>query len=184
MERFAGGVRSDVYGSRINRRHSVIVAVITPWLSIALASWLGSFAVMPALPLLPPLGFLMLVGWRLVRPGLLPTWAGLPLGLFDDLFSGAPFGFAGLTWSIAMLALEAVEAKLPWRSYFQDWFTAAALTAAYLFAGIALTGQNIGGPLVFAILPQLVLSVLAYPLLARLVASLDRARLRRWRRVG
>ena len=63
-------------------------------------------------PVLPPLGFLAFVAWRQLRPGLLPVWAGLPLGLFDDLFSGQPFGTAVMLWSIAAIVLDVIEARL------------------------------------------------------------------------
>ena len=66
----------------------------------------------------------MLLGWRMVRPGLLPLWAGAPLGAFDDLVSGQPFGSAILLWSLAMIAIELIETRFPWRGFWQDWFTA------------------------------------------------------------
>ena len=53
-----------------------------------LGSMLTALPLVSGLPLVPPFGFLMLLAWRFVRPGLLPVWAGLPLGLWDDLFSG------------------------------------------------------------------------------------------------
>ncbi len=87
---------------------------------------------------------MILIAWRLVRPGLLPLWIGMPLGAFDDLFSGQPFGSAIMLWSLAMLALEAVEARFPWRNVWQDWAAAAALIAAYLILGgfVASGGSN------------------------------------------
>lgn len=98
MERYAPRARRDAYGPRINREHSPLVALTIPWLSIMVGSLLPMLFIATALPLVPPTGFLMLVAWRLVRPGLLPVWAGLPLGFFDDLFSGQPLGSAILLW--------------------------------------------------------------------------------------
>jgi hypothetical protein len=60
---------------------AILFGSLPPWLPI----------IAPA-PVPPPLGFLLLLAWRLLRPGLLPPWAGLPLGLFDDLYSGQPTG--------------------------------------------------------------------------------------------
>ena len=122
MERMNPRSRSDAYGSRINRSHSTVLANGVPYLSIMLASVLPLIVIASALPIVPPLGFLMLIGWRLVRPGLLPVWAGFPLGLFDDLFSGQPLGSAALLWSLAMIAVEVIETRFPWRSFAQDWF--------------------------------------------------------------
>ena len=73
MERMNPRSRSDAYGSRINRSHSTVLANGVPYLSIMLASVLPLIVIASALPIVPPLGFLMLIGWRLVRPGLLPV---------------------------------------------------------------------------------------------------------------
>lgn len=181
MERNDPRSRSDAYGSRINRSHSRIVANVVPWLSILIASILPIFVIAAALPMVPPLGFLMLLGWRLVRPGLLPVWAGIPLGLFDDLFNGQPFGFAMFIWSLTMIVIEIIETRLPWRAFWQDWFTASILTLGYLIAGWLLSG---GSPTIFslvALVPQLVLSILLFPIAARFVSMLDRFRLTRWK---
>lgn len=183
MERIDPRARSDAYGSRLNRSHSPLVANVVPWASIMIGSLLPVFAIAAALPLVPPLGFLMLIGWRLVRPGLLPVWAGLPLGLFDDLFSGQPFGFAVLTWSASLLAVEALEMRMPWRSFWQDWFTASLLGLAYILAGWLLSGATPTLPSLVAIVPQLVLTILLFPIVTRIVARLDLWRLWRWKRV-
>ncbi|MXO95799.1 rod shape-determining protein MreD [Erythrobacter aquimaris] len=183
MERMEPRARSDAYGSRINRSHSPLLANVIPWLSILLGSLLPVFAIAAALPMVPPLGFLTLLAWRLVRPGLLPVWAGFPLGLFDDLFSGQPFGFAILLWSMTMLVIEFVELRLPWRAFWQDWFTAGLLVVVYLLAGWLLSGATPTLPALVALIPQLLMSVLMFPIVARIVARLDRLRLMRWKRV-
>ena len=64
-------------------------ATALPWLTILLGSLTPWLPVIAPAPVLPPFGFLFLLAWRLLRPGLLPLWAGLPLGLFDDLYSAA-----------------------------------------------------------------------------------------------
>ncbi|MCA0902308.1 rod shape-determining protein MreD [Qipengyuania aquimaris] len=183
MERMEPRARSDAYGSRINRSHSPLLANVIPWLSILLGSLLPVFAIAAALPMVPPLGFLTLLAWRLVRPGLLPVWAGFPLGLFDDLFSGQPFGFAILLWSMTMLVIEFVELRLPWRAFWQDWFTAGLLVVMYLLGGWLLSGATPTLPALVALIPQLLMSILMFPIVARIVARLDRLRLMRWKRV-
>ena len=183
MERMDPRARSDAYGSRINRSHSPLLANILPWISILMASLLPMFVIASALPIIPPLGFLMLITWRLVRPGLLPVWAGFPLGLFDDLYSGQPFCFAIMFWSASMLVIEAIEMRWPWRAFWQDWFTATTLITAYLVGGWLLSGASPNLNSLVALVPQLSISILLFPLFARLVAHLDEFRLRRWRRV-
>ena len=184
MERMDPRARSDAYGSRINRSHSPFLASIVPWASILLASVLPIFVIASALPIIPPIAFLVLLAWRLVRPGLLPVWAGLPLGLFDDLFNGQPFGFAVFTWSMALIAIEIIETRLPWRAFWQDWFTAGTIALAYILSGWLLSG---GTPTIHSLValgPQVVFSILLFPLFARLVARLDRFRLHRWKALG
>ena len=183
MERNDPRSRSDAYGSRINRSHSPLLANVVPWISIVICSILPIFPIAAALPMIPPLGLLMLLGWRLVRPGLLPVWAGMPLGLVDDLYSGQPFGFAIFTWSLIMLAIELIETRMPWRAFWQDWFTAGILITAYLFSGWLLSGGQPTIHSLVALVPQLVITILLFPVAARLVAKLDRWRLHRWRAV-
>lgn len=174
--------RSDRYGSRINRTHSPTLAHTMPWLTVMLGSLLPQLPIASAVAMMPPLGFLVLIAWRLVRPGLLPVWAGFPLGLFDDLFSGQPFGSAILLWSLTMLGIELLEHRFPWRGFFQDWLVAALVITAYLLAAAIFSGGRIGAHIFPALGPQLLISIIVFPLVARLVAALDRLRLVRfWR---
>jgi rod shape-determining protein MreD len=162
---------------RINRAASPVLALATPWLLVMLGSLSPSWPVIASAPVLPPFGFLLLVGWQQLRPGLFPVWAGFPLGLFDDLFSGQPFGSAVVLWSLAMIALDFIDHRFPWRGFALNWLVASAFIAAYLL--FALQIANLGGgnasPLI--LLPQLAVAVLVYPLAARLVALADRFRL-------
>ena len=176
--------KANPYGKRINREPSPLLAISVPYLTLVLASMLPLALVTVSMPMLPPLGFLMLVSWRLMRPGLLPSWAGLPLGAVDDLFSGQPFGSAILLWSLAMLTIEWFEARVPWRGFWQDWMAAALAGGSYVIAAAAFSGAKISGALLGAITPQLVLAIIAFPLIAALVASLDRLRLQRIRKVS
>lgn len=184
MESFDPQSRSDPYGTRLNRNQSILVATIVPWLTIIVAIILPQFFLASAAPLVPPLGFLMLLSWRFVRPGVLPLWAGFPLGLVDDLFSGQPFGFAILLWSLVMVFLETLETRFPWRNFAQDWFMASIIGTLYLLIGASLSGAVLSRALYFATGPQIVLTILIFPVIARLVAKLDRLRLMRWKVVG
>ena len=173
--------RRDRYGSKINRTHSPIRAYVVPWASIMIGSVLPVFVIASAVPLIPPLGFLMLLSWRLVRPGLLPVWAGFPLGLFDDMFSGQPFGSAIMLWSLTMIALEIIETRFPWRGFFQDWAVSGLLAIAYLVVAGVFSGGNVGPTMLVVLVPQVMLTLALIPVLARFVAALDRFRLARVR---
>ena len=176
--------RRDRYGSRINRTHSPLRAYAMPWVAVMFGSLLPQLPIASAIAMVPPLGFLMLIAWRLVRPGLLPVWAGFPLGAFDDLFSGQPFGSAILLWSLTMLGIELLEYRFPWRGFVQDWLVAAFVISAYLLAAAMVSGGRISGHTLIGLGPQLLMSVLLFPVVAGLVAGLDRFRLARVRVIG
>lgn len=162
---------------RINRTPSPLVARGTPWLTAMLASILPGLALIASAPVLPPLAFLVFISWRQLRPGLLPVWAGLPLGMFDDLFSGQPFGSAVLLFSAAAIALDVIEARLPWRNFLTEWLVAIGLIIVYIAMGLALANLSGAHTPLRVTWPQIVISILAYPLVGRFVAMADRFRL-------
>lgn len=184
MERADPRSRRDAYGSRINRAHSPLLAYVVPWAAILFASLLPLFPIASAAPIVPPVGLMTLLAWRLVRPGLLPVWAGFPLGMFSDLFSGQPFGSGIMLWSLAMIVIEAIETRFPWRSFVQDWLIAVGIVACSIVAAACLSGASLGPPLFAALVPQVLLSLMLYPIIARMVSTLDRFRLLRVRILG
>jgi rod shape-determining protein MreD len=181
MESLNPRSRSDPYGTKINRAQWPILANGLPWLSILAGSLVPFLPVISPAPIMPPLGFLLMVAWRLMRPGLLPRWAGFPLGLFDDLYSGQPLGSGILLFSLAMIAIDFIEARFPWRGFWQDWLTATLLVTAYLTTAALISGADLTVRQLQVIVPQLLLSVVLFPIIVRMVAILDRVRLRRVR---
>ena len=176
--------RRDAFGSKINRDHSALLAFGVPWLSIALASLTPLLPIIAPAPIVPPLAFMLLLAWRLMRPGLLPLWSGLPLGAFDDLFSGQPFGSGILLFSLSLIGIELLDVRFPWRSFWQDWIIAIGLLAAYLVLAALVSGARSNSELYHALVPQFVLSIVMFPLVARIVSMLDRLRLLRVRRLA
>ena len=184
IDQLSHRARRDPYGSKINRAHSPVLAYAVPWFSIMLGSLLPQLPIASAVPLIPPLGYMMLLSWRLVRPGLLPVWAGFPLGAFDDLFSGQPLGCAILLWSATMIGIELVETRFPWRGFFQDWIVASIIVTWYLVLSALFSGASVSASALFVLGPQILLSIALVPLLSRFVAGLDRFRLTRVRSLG
>ena len=162
---------------RINRAPSPLLAFAVPWVLVMLGSLSPLWPIVSSAPVLPPFGFLLLIAWQQVRPGLFPVWAGLPLGLFDDLYSGQPFGSAVVLWSLTMLALDLLEFRFPWRGIALNWLSASGFVALYLVLTLQIAKLSGGGAPLGVLLPQFVLSVLAIPLAARLVGLADRFRL-------
>ena len=184
METLHPKARRDPFGSRINRAHSPFLAYGLPWLTILLGSLTPWLPIIASAPVLPPFGFMLMLAWRLARPGLLPLWAGLPLGLFDDLYSGQPFGSGVLLFSLVLIAIELIEIRFPWRNFWLDWLTASAILIVYLAVAAMLSGSAPTFVQLTVILPQLLLSIVLFPVVARLVAQLDRLRLMRVRRIN
>lgn len=162
---------------RINRAPSPALAVAAPWLMVMLGSLSPSLPIIASAPVMPPFGFLFLVAWQHLRPGLFPAWAGLPLGFFDDLFSGQPLGSAVALWSIAMIGIDVVEARLPWRGFTLNWQFTAAIIAGYLILALALANLAGGASPLRVLVPQAIVAILCYPLVALLVGLCDRFRL-------
>lgn len=169
---------------QINRVHSPLLARAMPWLTVMIASVLPTLPLVASAPLLPPLGFMVLLAWRQLHPGVLIMWAGFPLGLVDDLFSGQPMGSATFLWSATMIAMDVLEQRFPWRSYLLDWAVAAGFIAGYLVMSAILAAPTGQLPMLRVLGPQLLLSVLLFPLVERVVASCDRLRLRRFWSIG
>ncbi|MDP3673609.1 MAG: rod shape-determining protein MreD [Novosphingobium sp.] len=169
---------------RINRAPSPILSRGVPWVSVMLLSLMPFAPLFLSAPIMPPLAFMALLAWRMLRPGMLPVWAGAPLGAFDDLYSGQPFGSAVLLWSGAMLLMEFVDVRLRWRGFLQDWALAAAMIAGYLVLATLIANLAGGSAPLGAIVPQIVLSLAVHPVITSLVAALDRLRLLPLSKVG
>ena len=185
MDRLDPPLQRRAYGgAKINRVQSPWRSRSVHYVTIGLGSLLPLFILADVMPIAPPLGFMIFLGWRLMRPGLMPLWAGVPLGAFDDLFSGQPFGSGIFLWSLTMIALEMIETRIPWRGFWQDWFTAGFAMMIYILAAMVVSGASVSLHMVSIVLPQILLSILLYPLLFRVIARADRFRLSRARRIG
>lgn len=169
---------------RINRAPSPLLAVGIPWASIALASLAPFSPIVASAPVMPPLAFMTLLGWRMLRPSLLPVWAGLPLGLWDDLFSGQPFGSAIVLWSAAMLLMEAIDGRFLWRGFAQDWLAASGLIAGTTIFGAVFAGLAARAVPPAMMLTPMALGIVLFPVVNAVVARLDRVRLLPVRRIG
>lgn len=131
-------------------------------------------------PVLPPLGLLFFLCWQLLRTEMWPVWIGLPLGLWDDLFSGSPIGTAVGLWTVASIAIHYISQRIYWRGFFHDWAIGALLlgliqaTAALITHPDVHTGRVLG-----LVVPQIVISALLVPFFLRLTGKFDNFRLKR-----
>lgn len=162
---------------RINRAPSPVLALSLPWLLVMLGSLTPALPVIASAPIMPPLGFLFLLGWLHLRPGIMPVWAGLPLGLLDDLFSGQPLGSAMTLWSLVTIGMDFVETRFPWRGFMQNWLVASTVIAGYLLMAAWFAAVHRQPGFLLAMLPQIALSILIYPIAVQVVGLIDRLRL-------
>lgn len=167
------------YETRLNRQHSQWRILAGPILSVFLGSLITILPFFSDLPILPPFGFMIFIAWRFLRPGMWPMWAGLPFGLFDDIFSGALLGSAALTWSIAMLIAEFIDSRIIWRDHMFDWLIAALFITIYLIASLLIISMIQPQPSILIIIPQIIFSIALYPLVVRFCAAVDKWRLSR-----
>jgi rod shape-determining protein MreD len=169
---FIAGSSSDVAWREFRRKW-------VPLLTTIMAIVLSLMPIVATWPLIPDLGFVVLLTWRLLRPEIWKPYHALGLGFFSDLLSGNPLGQAMLLWTGIFLALELIDSRLGFRDYLMDWLI-AAVAIIFQSLGAWYIALLMGSEIQFGILaPQLALGIIAYPVIARIVLALDRWRLAR-----
>ncbi|MCP1471122.1 rod shape-determining protein MreD [Sphingobium sp. OAS761] len=149
----------------------------TPIVTVLIGSMATALPVIAQSPVMPQFGLLLLLSWRLLRPEMWRPWVGVPLGLFDDMLSGQPIGSAMCLWTIALIGIDAIEHRLVWRSYRQDWLIACLAIIICSVVGWFFARITGGGNVSFwLITPQMVWTILLFPFVVRQCARIDRWR--------
>lgn len=171
MSRIAGSPGALLY-KEMKRRY-------VPVLTTVIAILLGLFPLIVTAPVIPDIGFLVLLSWRLLRPEIWMPTAALGFGLLDDLVSGHALGQSMALWTMIFLALDLLESRIDYKDFWLDWlFAAVAIifhTGAAWYIGVLMDSPSPFGDL----LPQIGFTILAYPVVTRIVLGLDRWRLDR-----
>lgn len=154
---------------------------IVPALTVMLASALPSMLPLIAnSPVIPPLGLLLFLCWRLLRAEMWPVWAALPLGLWDDMFSGQPIGCAVGLWTMASIGIDYFDQRIYWRDFRHDWAIAAIAIALIQFVAAIIVHPDLAwGRALGLVLPQIIFAALMVPLAMRLTVQFDNFRLKR-----
>lgn len=147
-----------------------------PVLTVLAGSLVTIWPFVTSVPILPPLGLMILLAWRLSRPDLFRIWVPLPLGMFDDLVSGQPLGSAMLLWTLCFFVMDLIDQRLVFRDFWQDWLIASGAIGFCLVAG-RLIAAPVGAHVDTVLVLQTVVSILLFPLVARGCAWLDARRL-------
>ena len=171
MSRIAGSRGAVLF--REYRRRFVPVA------TTVIAILLGLFPLVVTTPLVPDIGFLVLITWRLLRPEIWMPTVALGFGLFDDLVSGNPIGQSMALWTIVFLIFDLAETRINYKDFWTDWLFAIGAIILQT-AGAWYIAQLMHSQIDFVLLlPQIGIAILIYPLVARLILGLDRWRLSR-----
>lgn len=154
-------------------------ARFVPAVSIMIGTYLAALPIVSMSGWFPDFGFLVLIAWRLLRNDAFPAWWAAPLGLFNDLITGTPVGLSVAVWTAAMLLLDLADRRTMWRGYWLEWALAAVLLLGNEAAEWRVA-QVMGASLPFlTVVPPLLISILAFPIVAFIVSRVDRWRLGR-----
>jgi len=130
--------------------------------------------VLASAPVLPHLGLLGVFVWATFQPGLMPPWLAFVVGAVCDILFGLPLGVDATLLPAVALFVRLVEARYGTHSYGFDWLLAAGVIVAFELGQwwlLALAGTH--GPL-SPLLVQAATTVLAYPAIVLLFASIQR----------
>ena len=162
---------------RLGRHPSRFRLEATPILTVLIGSALTALPLVAQSPVMPPFGLLILLSWRLLRPELWRAWIGVPLALLDDMMSGQPIGSAMFLWTVTLIGIDAIEHRMVWRGYRQDWLIATLAVIFCLSGGLFFARIAGGGSVRFALIaPQMVWTILLFPFVVRQCARIDRWR--------
>ena len=170
-------VRAALAAKRKIGQGPVQFASTVPAASVIVASLLCALPIITGSGWYPDFGFLILISWRLLRSDPWPAWWTAPMGLVNDLFTGAPIGLSVALWSATMLALDLIDRRTMWRGYWTEWVVAGVLLAIDELAQWRIAAA-VGAAVPFtAMLPPFLVSVCIFPFAAWVVSRIDRWRL-------
>jgi rod shape-determining protein MreD len=165
-------------GRRIGQGPRVGAAYL-PAASVVAASMLSALPIVSTSGWYPEFGFLALIAWRLLRSDPWPAWWAAPLGLANDLITGAPIGLSVALWTATMILLDLVDRRTIWRDYWIEWALAALLLLLNELVERWVAGMMGAAVPIVSIAPPLLISIFAFPIAAWAVARIDRWRLGR-----
>jgi rod shape-determining protein MreD len=154
-------------------------ATYLPAASVVAASLLSALPIVSTSGWYPEFGFLALIAWRLLRSDPWPAWWAAPLGLINDLITGAPIGLSIALWTATMILLDLVDRRTMWRDYWIEWALAALLLLFNELVERWVAGMMGAAVPIVSVAPPLLISIFAFPVAAWAVARLDHWRLGR-----
>lgn len=142
---------------------------------VSIACLLAMLAPLPlVIPAMPQLGLMAVLAWTILQPGLMPPWLAFFVGALADLLFGQPLGVCATSYALAVGGQRLIAPLLGRSGLIFDWLVIGALllVAMLLTAPLmALAGRP--APLL-PLLLQWLTSILAWPLVARSCAAIQR----------
>ncbi|MFN3232893.1 MAG: rod shape-determining protein MreD [Alphaproteobacteria bacterium] len=123
----------------------------------------------------PPLTLPVIYYWTLRHPDLMPAWAALLIGLWQDILVGGPLGLMALLLVLMRAAVDSQRSILLPQSGLIRWFGYALISFGLVALGWVVAGLWSGtvyGPLPF--LGHWALGVVLYGVFAFLFGQIDR----------
>jgi rod shape-determining protein MreD len=172
-------VRAALTPTRRMARGPRAHAGYVPAITVIAASLLVALPIVSTSGWYPDFGYLVFIGWRLLRADPWPAWWAIPLGFINDLFTGLPIGFSIALWSATMLALDLIDRRTMWRDYWIEWVLATLLIAIDQWLQWRVARLVGAAPALAQIVPPLVISVFLFPAFAWVISRIDAWRLGR-----
>ncbi|WP_164158351.1 rod shape-determining protein MreD [Sandarakinorhabdus rubra] len=126
------------------------------------------------LPAMPQLSLMAVLAWALLQPQLMPPWIAFLVGGVADLLFGLPLGVNATGFAVSAGLMRLLSPLFGRNGLMFDWLAVSGLLLCHaLLAGplMALAGQPV--PL-WPLALQWLTSILAWPLVARFCAALQR----------
>jgi rod shape-determining protein MreD len=146
----------------------------TPALTVALAILVMALPLPLGAASLPDLPLLLVLGWAVVQPRLLPGWSAFFLGLLQDAVSGLPLGVMAVALPVARLLPDLLGLRSNTRSLSAEWLAAAGVIVAAMLVeagALWLAGQAVR---LLPLLLQAGLTILCFPAALAGVARIGR----------
>jgi len=163
---------------KLGRKPSPLAAYL-PAATVVLGSLLAALPIVATSGWYPDFGYLVFIGWRLLRADPWPPWWAAPLGFVNDLFTGYPIGLSVALWSATMLALDLIDRRTMWRDYWIEWVLAAVLIAIDQWLQWRVARVVGAAPDFVNMVPAIVISICVFPAIAWAVSRADAWRLGR-----
>jgi rod shape-determining protein MreD len=125
-------------------------------------------------PAMPQLGLMAVLAWTMLQPSLMPPWVAFVVGGVADLLFGQPLGVHATSFALAAGTMRLASPLLGRNGLMFDWLAVSlVLLVMMLLTGplMALAGRPAA---VLPLVLQWLTSILAWPLLARTCAAIQR----------